>query len=91
MTDYVETLIHSFGVEYKVYEIDGFQNGQEIKRALLVLGCNSSVPAVFIEKELVVGAKKAIILNLRGELKHLFRDVAINRGIEGGVMLRQGT
>ncbi|CAK9154684.1 unnamed protein product [Ilex paraguariensis] len=74
MTDYVGTLIRNFGANTTVYELDGFQNGQQMERALLTLGCNPSVPAVFIGNELVGGAKEITSLNVRGKLKQRLID-----------------
>ena len=69
MTDYVEKLIRNFGANPKVYELDVMEKGKQMETALLSLGCNPSVPAVYIGKELVGGAKEVTSLNVRGELK----------------------
>ncbi|CAK9154686.1 unnamed protein product [Ilex paraguariensis] len=76
MTDYVETLIRNFGANPTIYELDGFHNGQQMEKALLTLGCNPSVPAVFMGRELVGGAKEVTSLNVRGELKQRLIDAS---------------
>ncbi|KAK4720913.1 hypothetical protein R3W88_011146 [Solanum pinnatisectum] len=67
----VKTLIRSFGANPTVYELDTHPNGKQMEKALKNLGCQPSVPAVFIGKELVGGAKEIMSLNLRGMLKQL--------------------
>ncbi|CAK9154682.1 unnamed protein product [Ilex paraguariensis] len=74
ITEYVEKLIRNFGANPTIYELDVMENGKQMERALLALGCNLSVPAVYIGKELVGGAKEVTSLNVRGELKQRLID-----------------
>ncbi|MCE5166545.1 Monothiol glutaredoxin-S1, partial [Datura stramonium] len=73
MSHSIETLIRSFGANPTVYELDELPNGREMEKALIELGCQPSVPAVFIGKELVGGSNEIMSLNLmRGnKLKQL--------------------
>lgn len=64
----IKTLICSFGANPTVYELDQMSDGQHIERALLQLGCQPSVPAVFIGQKLVGGANQVMSLNLQNEL-----------------------
>ncbi|KAF3647363.1 Monothiol glutaredoxin-S4 [Capsicum annuum] len=67
----IETLIRSFGANPTVYELDTHLNGKQMEKALIELGCQPSVPAIFIGKELVGGANEIMSLNVRGKLKQL--------------------
>ncbi|KAM3234869.1 hypothetical protein P3L10_014905 [Capsicum annuum] len=67
----IETLIRSFGVNPTVYELDTHLNGKQLEKALIELGCQPSVPAIFIGKELFGDANEIMSLNLRGKLKQL--------------------
>ncbi|XP_070057929.1 monothiol glutaredoxin-S2-like [Nicotiana tomentosiformis] len=71
MSHTIETLIRNFGANPTVYELDRLQNGKELERALVELGCQPSVPAVFIGNELVGGSNEIMSLNIRGKLKQL--------------------
>ncbi|CAN4106799.1 unnamed protein product [Withania somnifera] len=68
----IETLIRSFGANPTVYELDTHPNGMQMEKALIEeLGCQPSVPAIFIGQELVGGANEIMSLNVRGKLKQL--------------------
>ncbi|XP_049354374.1 monothiol glutaredoxin-S1-like [Solanum verrucosum] len=67
----IETLIRSFGANPTIYELDTHPNGKQMEKALIELGCQPSVPAIFIGKELVGGANEIMSLNVRGKLKQL--------------------
>ncbi|XP_025886240.1 monothiol glutaredoxin-S2-like [Solanum lycopersicum] len=67
----IVTLIRSFGANPIIYELDTHPNGKQMEKALMELGCQPSVPTVFIGKELVGGANEIMSLNLRGKLKQL--------------------
>ncbi|RDX93664.1 Monothiol glutaredoxin-S6, partial [Mucuna pruriens] len=47
------SLIRSFGANPTVHELDEMANGQQIESALLQMGCQPSVPAVFIGQRFV--------------------------------------
>ncbi|KAL3527853.1 hypothetical protein ACH5RR_012509 [Cinchona calisaya] len=67
----IHMLICSFGTNPTVYELDQHPKGREIENALLALGCNPSVPAVFIGKLFVGGSNEVMSLNVQGKLKPL--------------------
>ncbi|KAB2599438.1 monothiol glutaredoxin-S2 [Pyrus ussuriensis x Pyrus communis] len=64
----IKTLLCDFGVNPAVYELDEMQRGREIEQALSRLGCNPTVPAVFIGGELVGGANEVMSLHLKRSL-----------------------
>ncbi|CAN4106796.1 unnamed protein product [Withania somnifera] len=64
----IETLIRSFGANPVVYELDTLPNGKQMEKALIELGCQPSVPAIFIGKEFIGGANEIMSLNVRGKL-----------------------
>nr|POE52873.1 monothiol glutaredoxin-s6 [Quercus suber] len=68
MSHSINSLICSFGANPTVYELDQIPNGRQIERALLQLGCQSSVPAVFIGQEFIGGANEVMSLQVRNEL-----------------------
>uniref|UniRef100_A0A6N2NEZ0 Uncharacterized protein n=1 Tax=Salix viminalis TaxID=40686 RepID=A0A6N2NEZ0_SALVM len=59
----------TFGANPTVYELDKIPNGKQIEKALVQqLGCQPSVPAVFIAQEFVGGDKQVMSLQVRNEL-----------------------
>ena len=68
------SLIRSFGANPTVYELDEITNGQQIEDALLQMGCQPSVPAVFIGQQLIGGSKRIMSLHVRNELVPLLRN-----------------
>ncbi|XWS39061.1 hypothetical protein CRYUN_Cryun18bG0017700 [Craigia yunnanensis] len=71
----IKTLFIEFGANPAVHELDEIPRGREIEQALLRLGCNPSVPAVFIGGELVGGANEVMSLHLRQSLIPKLRQV----------------
>lgn len=71
----IKTLISNFGANAMVYELDELPNGQQMERELLELGCNPSVPAIFIGDKLIGGANEVMSLNVKGKLKPLLTKV----------------
>nr|XP_016505209.1 PREDICTED: monothiol glutaredoxin-S6-like [Nicotiana tabacum] len=67
----IETLIRSFGANPTVYELDRHPNGKQIEKALIELGCQPSVPAIFIGNEFVGGSNEIMSLNVRSKLRQL--------------------
>ncbi|KAA3463076.1 monothiol glutaredoxin-S1-like [Gossypium australe] len=65
MSHTIKTLISEFGANPTVYELDEIPNGQQVERALQQIGCNPSVPAVFIRQQLVGGPNQVMSLQLR--------------------------
>ncbi|MED6106453.1 Monothiol glutaredoxin-S2 [Stylosanthes scabra] len=64
----IKTLFCDFGVNPAVHELDEIQRGRDIEQALQRLGCNPSVPAVFIGGELVGGTNEVMSLHLNRSL-----------------------
>ncbi|GAB4851248.1 Monothiol glutaredoxin-S2 [Ancistrocladus abbreviatus] len=64
----IKTLLRDFGVNPAVYELDEIPRGREIEQALLRIGCNPSVPTVFIGGELVGGVNEVTSLHLSRSL-----------------------
>ncbi|XP_062096169.1 monothiol glutaredoxin-S6 [Humulus lupulus] len=65
----VKSLIKNYGANVTVYEIDELSNGQQIERELLLqLGCQPSVPAVYIGQKFIGGADMIFTLQLKNEL-----------------------
>ncbi|GMI98796.1 hypothetical protein like AT1G03020 [Hibiscus trionum] len=71
MSHTIKTLISGFGANPTVYELDEIANGQQVERALQEMGCNPSVPAVFIGQQLIGGANQVMSLQLRNQLAPL--------------------
>ncbi|KAL0457996.1 UNVERIFIED_CONTAM: Glutaredoxin-C11 [Sesamum latifolium] len=67
----IKALFYELGASPAVHELDQDANGREIERALRSLGCNPSVPAVFIGGQFVGSAKDVISLHLDGSLKQM--------------------
>ncbi|KAI9080406.1 hypothetical protein QN277_021626 [Acacia crassicarpa] len=70
----IKTLISGFGANPTVYEVDEMSNGQQIERALIQMGCQPSVPAVFIGQQFIGGANQIMSLHLRNELVPLLMN-----------------
>ncbi|XP_059299073.1 monothiol glutaredoxin-S3-like [Lycium ferocissimum] len=65
----IKSLFSDLGVNTTVYELDEMQRGREIEAALSTLGCNPTVPAVFIGGQMVGGESEVMSLHLQGALK----------------------
>ncbi|KAL0376485.1 UNVERIFIED_CONTAM: Monothiol glutaredoxin-S2 [Sesamum calycinum] len=59
MSHTIRSLFCDFGVNPTVYELDEISRGREIEQALSRLGCNPTVPAVFIGGEFVEGLMRS--------------------------------
>ncbi|CAL0330671.1 unnamed protein product [Lupinus luteus] len=70
----IKRLFYEFGVAPAIYELDEELRGKEIEWCLMRLGCNPSVPAVFIGGKFVGSANTVITLHLNGSLKKKLRD-----------------
>ncbi|CAI9779775.1 unnamed protein product [Fraxinus pennsylvanica] len=73
MSHTIKSLICDFGVNPVVYELDEIARAGDIEQALLRLGCNPSVPAVFIGGEFVGGANEIMSLHLQQSLKPMLK------------------
>ncbi|KAL2556715.1 Monothiol glutaredoxin-S9 [Forsythia ovata] len=69
----VHMLFQELGVIPYVHEIDRDPEGKEIEKALLRMGFNSPVPAVFISGELVGSTNEVMSLHLSGSLVRLLQ------------------
>ncbi|CAI9780959.1 unnamed protein product [Fraxinus pennsylvanica] len=67
----IKMLIRSFGANPTIYELDELSNGDQMEKALLALGCDPSVPAVFIGKKFIGGSNEIMSLNVKGKLRPL--------------------
>ncbi|KAG6593165.1 Glutaredoxin-C11, partial [Cucurbita argyrosperma subsp. argyrosperma] len=70
----IQTLFYELGASPAVHELDHEANGREVDRALKSLGCNPSVPAVFIGGKFIGSAKDVISLHVNGDLKQMLID-----------------
>ncbi|XP_022728154.1 glutaredoxin-C13-like [Durio zibethinus] len=61
------------GVTPTIYEIDQDPDGREMEKALMRLGCNAPVPAVFIGGKLVGSTNEVMSLHLGGGLIPLLK------------------
>ncbi|KAL5561540.1 hypothetical protein UlMin_031287 [Ulmus minor] len=72
MTHSIKTLINGYGANPTIYELEEIPNGQQIERELVQLlvqlGCQPSVPAVYIGQQLVGGADKIFSLQVQNQL-----------------------
>ncbi|CAA2968864.1 monothiol glutaredoxin-S2 [Olea europaea subsp. europaea] len=69
----IKLLFRDFGVNSLVYELDEIPRSGDIEQALLRLGCNPSVPAVFIGGKFVGGANEIMSLHLQQSLKPMLK------------------
>ena len=70
----IKQLFYELGASPAVHELDSDAHGREMERALRSLGCNPSVPAVFIGGRYVGSAKDVISLHVDGSLKQMLMD-----------------
>lgn len=69
----VNILFQELGVSPVVHEIDQDPEGREMEKALMRLGCNAPVPAVFIAGKLVGSTNEVMSLHLSGNLIPLLK------------------
>ncbi|KAG8370020.1 hypothetical protein BUALT_Bualt14G0074100 [Buddleja alternifolia] len=69
----IKSLFNDFGINPTVYELDQIPRGRDIEQALSRLGCNPSIPAVFIGGEFVGGANEVMSLHLKRSLKPMLK------------------
>ncbi|GMJ09167.1 hypothetical protein HRI_004585900 [Hibiscus trionum] len=70
----IKTLFYELGASPAIHELDHDPNGRDMERALRGLGCDPSVPAVFIGGRFVGSAKDVISLHVDGSLKQMLKD-----------------
>ncbi|CAI9105327.1 OLC1v1004224C1 [Oldenlandia corymbosa var. corymbosa] len=69
----VNILFHELGAATYVHEIDHDPEGKEIEKALMRMGCNPPIPAVFINGKLVGSTNEVMSLHLSGSLLPLLK------------------
>ncbi|KAH1217731.1 Monothiol glutaredoxin-S10 [Glycine max] len=74
MSHAIKRLFYEQGVGPAIYELDEDTRGKEMEWALMRLGCNPSVPAVFVGGKFVGSANTVMTLHLNGSLKKMLRD-----------------
>ncbi|XP_073152617.1 glutaredoxin-C11-like [Henckelia pumila] len=67
----IKAMFYDLGANPEVHELDQDVKGREIELALKGLGCNPTVPAVFIGGVFMGLAKDVISLHVEGSLKKL--------------------
>ncbi|KAG8389437.1 hypothetical protein BUALT_Bualt02G0229400 [Buddleja alternifolia] len=65
----IKALFYDLGASPAVHELDQDSKGKEMELALRGLGCNPTVPAVFIGGEFIGSATDVISLHVDGTLK----------------------
>ncbi|KAG2721534.1 hypothetical protein I3843_02G072600 [Carya illinoinensis] len=71
----IKRLFYEQGVSPAICELDEEPTGKEMERALITrLGCNPSVPAVFIGGKFVGSANTIMTLQLNGNLKKMLKE-----------------
>ncbi|KAL2507677.1 Glutaredoxin-C11 [Forsythia ovata] len=70
----IKQLFYELGASPAVHELDKEARGREIELALRGLGCNPSVPAVFIGGVFVGSTTDVISLHVDGSLKQMLID-----------------
>lgn len=73
MSHAIKRLMYEQGVGPAIYELDQDSCGKEMEWALIRLGCNPAVPAVFIGGKFVGSANTVMTLHLNGSLKTMLR------------------
>lgn len=73
MSHTIRALFNDFGVNPMVYELDEIPRGREIEQTLARMGCNPTVPAVFIGGEFVGGANEVMSHHLSRTLKPMLK------------------
>ncbi|KAK4717520.1 hypothetical protein R3W88_015858 [Solanum pinnatisectum] len=69
----VTILFRDLGVDPYVHELDHDSDGKDMEKALMRMGCNASVPAVFIGGKLVGSTNEVMSLHLKGSLIQLLK------------------
>lgn len=70
----IKRLFYEQGVSPMILELDEDSRGKEMEWALMRLGCNPSVPAVFIGGKFIGSANTVMTLHLNGSLKKMLKD-----------------
>ncbi|PIA44498.1 hypothetical protein AQUCO_01700237v1 [Aquilegia coerulea] len=70
----IKSLFYDLGVNPAIYELDEEPKGREMEKALQRLGCNPSVPAVFIGGQLLNSANTVMSLHLSARLVPMLKE-----------------
>ncbi|XP_043708253.1 glutaredoxin-C13-like [Telopea speciosissima] len=73
----VNILFHELCVNLMVHELDHDPEGREMERALMRMGCSTSVPTVFIGGKLMGSTNEVMSLHLSGTLVPLIRPYQV--------------
>ncbi|XXG80665.1 hypothetical protein AAC387_Pa09g1481 [Persea americana] len=74
----MKTFFNNLGAHATVYELDSGPVEREMERALIrLLGCNPSVPAVFVGGQMVGTTKHVNELHLQGKLIPMLRSAGV--------------
>ncbi|EPS67026.1 hypothetical protein M569_07752 [Genlisea aurea] len=73
MSHTIKSLFYDLGVDPKIFELDEIPRGRDIEQALLKIGCDPTVPAVFIGGEFAGGANEIMSLHIRRDLKPMLK------------------
>lgn len=65
----INSLFYELGASPAIYELDKDLNGREMECVLKGLGCNPSIPAVFIGGRFIGSARDISPLHVDGSLK----------------------
>ncbi|KAI3979657.1 hypothetical protein MKX01_013752 [Papaver californicum] len=69
----VKILFHELGVNPLIHELDQDPEGKDMERALMRMGCNTAVPAVYINGQFIGSTSEIMSLHLGGSLLPLVR------------------
>ncbi|XP_057507982.1 monothiol glutaredoxin-S9-like [Actinidia eriantha] len=69
----VNVLFQELGVSPVVYDIDQDPEGREMEKAIIRMGCNAPVPAVFINGKLIGSTNEVMSLHLSGSLTPMLK------------------
>ncbi|KAK9106975.1 hypothetical protein Syun_022986 [Stephania yunnanensis] len=70
----IKTLFYDLDVNPAIHELDEDPNGREMEKALQRLGCNPSVPTMFIGGKLVNSTNTIMSLHLGGSLVPMLKE-----------------
>ncbi|XAR55953.1 Thioredoxin-disulfide reductase [Bertholletia excelsa] len=67
----IKALFYELGASPAIHELDKEAGGRDMEIALQRLGCNPTVPAVFVGGKFVGTARDVISLHIDGDLKQM--------------------
>ncbi|XP_010243568.1 PREDICTED: monothiol glutaredoxin-S10-like [Nelumbo nucifera] len=74
MSHVIKRFFYELGVNPAIHELDEEYRGREMEMALLKLGCNPAVPAVFIGGKFIGSTQKVMALHINGSLIPLLKE-----------------